>query len=279
MKKEAFRINGYIVLVLIIGLLILGAVISLTSGHAFFMIASFLFVCLISSGFVINQPKVAVAMVFMGKYLGTIYEDGFYCTIPFTSKSKVNLKAVNFNSDVLKVNDIHGNPIEIAAVVVYSVVDVEKALFDVADYQKFVMIQSETAIRHIATKYAYDTTNKEEYSLRGNAEEIADELQIELQERLQKSGVKVHEARLSHLAYAPEIASSMLQRQQAKAVVQAKREIVEGAVGMVEDALKMLEEKGLLTATDSQKADMVTSLLVTIISEKGAQPVISTMKK
>jgi regulator of protease activity HflC (stomatin/prohibitin superfamily) len=175
----------------------------------------------------------------------------------------------------LKVNDVDGNPIEIAAVVVFKVTDTAKALFDVENYPEFVRIQSETALRHVATKYPYDTDNEKAWSLRGNAEEIAEELARELQVRLNVSGVEVLEARLTHLAYAPEIASAMLQRQQATAVVAARQKIVEGAVGMVEAALEQLDQRQVVQLSEDMKAQMVSNLMVAIVSEKGTQPVMN----
>ena len=184
---------------------------------------------LLSSATVVS-PNQAKVILFFGQYLGTIRENGFFLTIPLAQKMTVSLKVRNFNSSVLKVNDLDGNPIEISAVVVFKVVDTAKALFDVAYYQDFVEIQSETAIRHIASQYPYDTFNENDLTLRGNTTAVSDELQKELQERLAVAGVEVIETRLNHLAYATEIASAMLQRQQAKAILSARQTIVEGAV-------------------------------------------------
>ena len=197
-------------------------------------------------------------------------------TVPFSLGKVVSLRVSNFNSKTLKVNDVAGNPVEIAAVVVFRVVDSAKAMFDVSNYEQFVEIQSETALRHVATKYPYDNYREEGYSLRGNAEEVAGELTRELQERLALAGVEVMEARLTHLAYATEIASAMLQRQQASAILAARQIIVEGAVGMVQLALVRLEKDGILELDQERKAAMINNLLVAIISERGAQPIINT---
>lgn len=176
----------------------------------------------------------------------------------------------------MKVNDIDGNPVEIAAVVVFKVVDSAKAVFDVDDYEEFVEIQSETALRHVATGYPYDNFEDEGYSLRGNSKEVADELCHELQERLSLAGVKVMEARLTHLAYATEIASAMLQRQQAAAILAARQKIVEGAVGMSQMAISQLQQDGIIDLDEERKVNMINNLLVAIISDRGAQPIINT---
>jgi regulator of protease activity HflC (stomatin/prohibitin superfamily) len=196
-------------------------------------------------------------------------------TVPFSSHPKVSLRVSNFNSKTLKVNDVTGNPMEIAAVVVYKVVDSAKAVFDVDNYEEFIEIQSETALRHVATKYPYDDYGAGDYSLRGNAEEVADELSSELQVRLALAGVKVIEARLTHLAYATEIASAMLQRQQASAIIAARQKIVEGAVGMAQMAVTHLEEASL-PLDEERKMAMINNLLVAIISDRGAQPILNT---
>jgi regulator of protease activity HflC (stomatin/prohibitin superfamily) len=202
-------------------------------------------------------------------------ENGIWMTVPFSLHNVVSLRVSNFNSKTLKVNDVEGNPVEIAAVVVFRVTDSAKAKFDVSNYEQFVEIQSETALRHVATKYPYDNYGEEGLSLRGNAEEVAAELTRELQERLALAGVEVMEARLTHLAYATEIASSMLQRQQASAILAARQIIVEGAVGMVQMALMRLEKDGI-TLDEERKAAMINNLLVAIISERGAQPILNT---
>ncbi|HFC9223583.1 TPA: SPFH domain-containing protein [Enterococcus faecium] len=230
---------------------------------------------LLSSATVVS-PNQAKVILFFGQYLGTIRENGFFLTIPLAQKMTVSLKVRNFNSSVLKVNDLDGNPIEISAVVVFKVVDTAKALFDVAYYQDFVEIQSETAIRHIASQYPYDTFNENDLTLRGNTTAVSDELQKELQERLAVAGVEVIETRLNHLAYATEIASAMLQRQQAKAILSARQTIVEGAVTITQMALEQIEDGQEINFTDDRKVQLINNLLVSIITDKGTQPVINT---
>lgn len=231
---------------------------------------------LFSTGLTIVPPNEAKVITFFGSYLGTIRESGYWYRVPFSSAKKVSLKVRNFNSKTLKVNDIDGNPVEIAAVVVFKVVDSAKAVFDVDDYEKFVEIQSETALRHVATRYPYDLFEAEGYSLRGNAEEVAGELAKELQERLGRAGVDVLEARLTHLAYATEIAHAMLQRQQATAILAARAKIVEGAVGMAEMAISQLEKDHVVHLDEERKFNMINNLLVAIVSDRAAQPVINT---
>ena len=230
---------------------------------------------LLSSATVVS-PNQAKVILFFGQYLGTIRENGFFLTIPLAQKMTVSLKVRNFNSSVLKINDLDGNPIEISAVVVFKVVDTAKALFDVAYYQDFVEIQSETAIRHIASQYPYDTFNENDLTLRGNTTAVSDELQKELQERLAVAGVEVIETRLNHLAYATEIASAMLQRQQAKAILSARQTIVEGAVTITQMALEQIEDGQEINFTDDRKVQLINNLLVSIITDKGTQPVINT---
>jgi regulator of protease activity HflC (stomatin/prohibitin superfamily) len=207
--------------------------------------------------------------------MGTVLESGLWMVLPLTTKGKISLKVRNFNSQTLKVNDAEGNPVEIGAVVVFKVKDTAKASFDVDNYERFVEIQSETAVRHIAAQYPYDTfSSTDTLSLRGNADEVASELMSELQSRLGVAGVQVLETRLTHLAYSPEIASAMLQRQQAIAIVSARTKIVEGAVGMVDMALRQLEENGIVL-DDERRAAMVNNLMVAIVSDRAATPVIN----
>jgi len=223
----------------------------------------------------IVTPNQAKMVMLFGKYLGTIRQNGMFITIPFTTRTTISLKISNFNSNKLKVNDVDGNPIEIAAVIVFKVTDTAKARFDVEHYESFVEIQSETAVRHVATKYPYDSFSGDEITLRANVIEVSNELLLELKERLAVAGVEVLEARLSHLAYSTEIASAMLQRQQAKAILSARQLIVEGAVSMAQQALEKLEHDQTLHFSESAKIQLVNNLLVSIISEKGTQPIIS----
>ena len=231
---------------------------------------------ILAPGFLVVQPNEARVLVLFGHYIGSIREDGFWWANPLTIKRHVSLRIHNFNSERLKVNDLHGNPIEIAAVVVYRVVDSSRALFDVENYEQFVAIQSETAIRALASEYPYDGQDEDRSSLRGNPHEVVENLKLQLQSRLEIAGVEIIESRLSHLAYAQEIAQAMLRRQQAQAIIAARKKIVEGAVGMVDQALKMLSEQKIVTLDEEKKATMVNNLMVALVSETSAQPVINT---
>ncbi|WP_081909113.1 SPFH domain-containing protein [Deinococcus sp. YIM 77859] len=226
-------------------------------------------------GFFIVQPNQAKVLTLFGRYVGTERRNGFYWTNPFTVRQNVSLRIRNFNSERLKVNDQAGNPIEIAAVIVWRVVDTARAVFDVEDYAEFVAIQAETALRHLAAQYPYDEYDGHGLSLRGHPDEVAEALARELAARLQHAGVEVLEARLSHLAYSPEIAGAMLQRQQASAIIAARQQIVQGAVGMVEMALTQLSEQDIVQLDEERKAQMVSNLLVVLTSERGTQPVLN----
>lgn len=226
-------------------------------------------------GFFVVNPNEAAVLLLFGDYRGTEKVNGFHWTNPFVQRVKLSLRARTLNGQRIKVNDRLGNPIEIASVVVWQIRDTAQAKFDVDNYLDYVNTQSETALRHLASSYPYDA-GEEELSLRGATDEINVHLQRELQERLSRAGVTVLEARLSHLAYAPEIAGAMLQRQQATAVIAARKKIVEGAVGMVEDALRGLRQGNLVELDEERKAAMVSNLLVVLCSEHAAQPVINT---
>lgn len=225
-------------------------------------------------GFVVVQPNQAKVATFFGRYVGTLRTDGFYWVNPFTQRRDVSLRIHNLDSDVLKVNDASGNPVEIAAVINWQVVDTAQALFDVQDYDSFVAIQAETAVRHVASEFPYDDYEEGQHSLRGNAEEVMAILRQELQDRLRVAGVAVLDTRLRRLAYAPEIAGEMLRRQQATAVVAARQRIVEGAVGMVDMALRMLSERDIVELDPERKATLVANLLVVLVSDRGAQPIV-----
>jgi hypothetical protein len=226
-------------------------------------------------GFFTLQPNEAAVLLLFGAYKGTVRNAGFHWANPLLQKMKLSLRTRNFNTEKLKVNDLRGNPTEIAAVVVWRVHNTAQAAFDVQDYNNYVHIQSEAALRHLASQYPYDTTVDNELSLRGSMDEVSRGLLEELQERLSKAGVIVEEARLSHLAYAPEIAGAMLRRQQAEAIIAARKRIVEGAVGMVEMALEHLESKKTVLLDDERKAAMVSNLLVVLCGEQAAQPVVN----
>ena len=222
------------------------------------------------------NPKEGRVLQLFGKYAGTVHATGLRWANPFYSKMAVSLRVRNFESSKLKVNDKNGNPIEIAAVVVWEVTDTAEAVFQVDDYEGFVSIQSEAALRNLATSYAYDNHENETISLRSNPTEISEALKQEVQERLEKAGVNVIESRISHLAYAPEIANAMLRRQQAMAIIAARKKVVEGAVGMVEMALTSLSERDIVELDSERKAAMVSNLLVVLCSDEAAQPVVNT---
>ena len=241
---------------------------------AFAVAALIVFVCWF--GLFMVHPNEAKVLQLFGKYVGTVVEPGLRWANPFYSKTAVSLRVRNFESGRLKVNDNSGNPIEIAAVVVWQVVDTAEAIFRVDDYEDFVSIQSEAALRNLATSYPYDSNDEQQMSLRASPTEIAEHLKQEVQDRLEKAGVEVIEARISHLAYAPEIANAMLRRQQASAIIDARTLIVEGAVGMVEQALLRLDDRGIVDLDEERKASMVSNLLVVLCSDEAAQPIVNT---
>jgi len=227
-------------------------------------------------GFFVVQPNEARVLVFFGRYVGSVPRSGFFFANPFAARYAVSLRVHNFNSEKLKVNEQRGNPIEIAAVIVWRVTDTAKALLDVENYKGFVAVQCETAIRSVAMRFPYDAHDETTPSLRGNPDEVSAELKAEVQARLDVAGLEIIEARLSHLAYAPEIAQTMLRRQQAEAIVAARSRIVDGAVGMVEMALRRLDETGIVRLDEERKAAMVNNLLVALVADREAQPVINT---
>jgi regulator of protease activity HflC (stomatin/prohibitin superfamily) len=227
-------------------------------------------------GLFVVAPNQARVLQLFGDYVGTAREPGLRWANPFYTKKRISVRVRNFESTRLKVNDKDGNPIEIAAVVVWRVVDTAEAMFEVDNYENYVQVQSEAAIRNAATTYPYDAHDDEVVSLRGSTSAVAEHLKHEVQQRLEKAGVSVLEARISHLAYAPEIAAAMLQRQQAGAIIAARQRIVEGAVGMVEMALEMLSHKGIVQLDEERKAAMVSNLLVVLCGDRGAQPVVNT---
>ncbi len=231
---------------------------------------------ILMAGFFTVQPNQGIVLTLFGKYVGTVAEPGLRFTNPFYAKKPVSLRVRNFETSKMKVNDKDGNPIEIAAVVVWRVIDTAEAIFQVDNYDNYVHVQSEAAIRNLATAYPYDSHVEHEVSLRGHTTEVAGHLKEEISERLSVAGVEVVEARISYLAYAPEIAAAMLRRQQAAAVIAARQKIVEGAVGMVEMALEMLSEKKVVQFDGEQRAAMVQNLLVVLCGETSAQPVVNT---
>ncbi len=275
-EKQGFSLNGYMVL----GVLLM--VVASIVGHiaaqepSILLYFSIALGILILPGFFMIQPNQGEVMTLFGSYVGTVKENGLRWTIPFFIKQNISLRMRNFESSQMKVNDNHGNPIEIACVVVWSIDDTAEAIFEVDDYNSFVNIQSESALRNMAVSYPYDQHGTDEVALRSHPKEISEALKIEIQQRLEKAGVKVHEARITHLAYAPEIAQAMLQRQQASAIIAARSMIVDGAVGMVEMALKQLSEKEIVDLDEERKAAMVSNLLVVLCSDNSTQPIINT---
>ena len=282
-EKAAFHVNGYLGLLgaIIIGLISLWLMfVGFTRNFPVVLaigIILFLIVILFSTSLTIIQPNEAKVLTFFGNYIGTIRDAGLFMTVPFTNKETVSLRVCNFNSQILKVNDSKGNPVEIAAVIVYKVVDTAKALFSVDDYEQFVQIQSESAVRHVASEYPYDSfEDQDAITLRGNPTEVSERLTAELQERLNVAGIKIIETRLTHLAYATEIASAMLQKQQSSAILSARKIIVEGAVSITEEAIERLSKEANLDLTDEQRLQIINNIMVAIISERGTQPVINT---
>ena len=229
-----------------------------------------------SNGFFTLQPNEAAVLILFGAYKGTVRDSGFFWTNPFNKRVKISLRARNLNGEKLKVNDKRGNPIEIAAVVVWRVEDTAQACFDVDNYEHYVAVQSESAVRHLASGYAYDEGELDEITLRGGSDAVSAALREELHQRLEKAGVHVEEARLTHLAYAPEIAQAMLRRQQAEAIIAARQKIVHGAVSMVDMALKELAEKHVVNLDEERKAAMVSNLLVVLCGEAEVHPVVNT---
>ena len=242
----------------------------------FTAIALFVLEVILLTGHFVVPPNSARVLQLFGDYVGTAKVSGLRWANPFLTRKLISLRVRNFESSHLKVNDKEGNPIEIAAVIVWRVVETAEASFEVDNYENYVRVQSEAALRNAATSYPYDGHDDAVLSLRGNTAAVADHLQQEVQQRLQKAGVEVIEARISHLAYAPEIAAAMLQRQQAGAIIAARQKIVEGAVGMVEMALAMLAGKGIVHLDEERKAAMVSNLLVVLCGERGAQPIVNT---
>lgn len=281
-ERVAFAPNGWLALFVTLALYVLTIVLlvfGVRHGAPLSIVAALL--CLVvaivnSAGFFSLQPNEAAVLVLFGAYRGTVRQSGFFFTNPFNRRIRVSLRARNLNGERLKVNDKRGNPIEIAVVVVWRVRDTAQACFDVDSYENYVKVQSETAVRHLASSYVYDDAEHNELTLRGGGDEVNAALMQELQARLDKAGVLVDEARLTHLAYAPEIAQAMLRRQQAEAVISARQKIVIGAVSMVEMALRELSEKQVVHLDEERKAAMVSNLLVVLCGESEVHPVVNT---
>jgi len=281
-EREAASLPGLpalLVLLIALGFTVYALVTQMLGDSALGTITGVLLVvveCFLIAGVFVVNPNEGRVMQFFGDYVGTVKRAGLRWANPFYTKKRISLRIRNFESARLKVNDNEGNPIEIAAVVVWRVVDTAEAVFEVDDYQNFVKVQSESAVRNLATSYKYDAHEEDQMSLRGNTAEVAEHMKKEIQDRLAKAGVEVLEARISHLAYAPEIAQAMLQRQQAGAIIAARQRIVEGAVGMVQMALDMLSQREILELDNERKAAMVSNLLVVLCGERSTQPVINT---
>ncbi|MCX4905748.1 SPFH domain-containing protein [Streptomyces sp. NBC_00878] len=270
---------GLVGLLLGAGMIVSATAVDSTGGKAALIVfgiliglAAFVAMC----GLNMVAPGEARVVQLFGRYRGTIREDGLRWVNPLTSRTKISTRVRNHETAVLKVNDAYGNPIELAAVVVWKVEDTAQASFEVDDFLEFVATQTEAAVRHIAIEYPYDAHDEDGLSLRGNAEEITEKLAVELHARVEAAGVQIIESRFTHLAYAPEIASAMLQRQQAGAVVAARRQIVDGAVGMVEDALARITERDIVELDSERKAAMVSNLLVVLCGDRAPQPVLNT---
>ncbi len=280
-ENEYRASNGLVVMLVLLAVAIAGFIVLLMSaasqqpaGVVLSLLVIVLAFIMMGGLFIVN-PGDAKALILFGSYKGTAKTPGFWFANPFLTKRKISLRIRNFETQKLKVNDNRANPIEIASIVVWRVVETAEALFEVDDYQKYVAVQSESAVRAVAQSYPYDSHADNEEALSTHTAEVSRSLQQAIQDRLAKAGVEVIEARISHLAYSPEIAQAMLQRQQATAIIAARFKIVEGAVGMVENALELLSKKGIVTLDEERKAQMVSNLLVVLCSERSASPIVN----
>jgi len=280
-EKEARSLPGLLMLLVGIGLGAAGiyTLVGLDQAFSIPRLIGGLVLCVLAFlhlfGHQIVAPNDSRVVLLFGRYIGTIKREGWHWVNPFTVRKRISLRVRNFETERLKVNDLDGNPVEIAAVIVWKVVDTAEASFEVDDYVHYVHVQSESALRNMATHYPYDTDKEEQISLRGSTDVVADKLREEVDKRLGKAGVEVLEARITHLAYAQEIASAMLQRQQASAIIAARKKIVEGAVGMVEDALAHLTRGNIVELDEEKKAAMVSNLLVVLCGERAPQPIVN----
>jgi regulator of protease activity HflC (stomatin/prohibitin superfamily) len=281
-EKELHGVSGWLMVLVLLAssaAIAWGFIKSAREGNAALTLSLVLLFALVLTclaGFAVVNPNEARLVTLFGVYKGTLRQSGFWWVSPLTTRRRLSLRIRNFESGELKVNDRDANPIEIAAVVVWKLVDTFEAAFNVDDYENFMQVQTESALRNLATSYPYDAHDEERVSLRLSAGEVAERLRHEIQERLSKAGIEIIEARISHLAYAPEIAGVMLRRQQANAVIAARQKIVEGAVGMVEMALQELSRKGVVNLDEERKAAMVSNLMVVLCSDRGAEPVVNT---
>jgi regulator of protease activity HflC (stomatin/prohibitin superfamily) len=281
-EKVVRGLSGWLMVVVLAGVEVLGIALLVNSDQVHesawlvgLVILAMAVAAICWLGLTVVNPNTAKVLLLFGAYKGSIKTPGFYWVNPLTARRTVSLRVRNFESSKLKVNDHIGNPIEIAAIVVWKVVETAEAVFHVDDYEHFVHVQTESAVRVLATTYPYDAHDEGELSLRGSGEEVSHRMREEIQNRLGKAGVEVIEARISHLAYAPEIANAMLRRQQATAIIAARQKIVEGAVGMVEMALDQLNAKHVVELDEERKATMVSNLLVVLCSDRDAQPVVN----
>lgn len=278
-EKRGFSVNGYGAFAVLVALVV-WIIFSIANANSHVVplgiILEVVIAVAIAPGFFMVQPNQGKVMTLFGSYVGTVRDSGLRWTIPLFIRKNISLRIRNFESAKLKVNDKKGNPIEIASIVVWAVTDTAEAMFEVDDYESYVSIQSEAAIRNLANIYSYDPGDENEIGLRSDPLEIAERLKSEVQDRLERAGVTVKEARISHLAYAQEIASAMLQRQQAEAIIAARAKIVEGAVGMVDMAISKLAEKDVIQLDEERKAAMVSNLLVVLCGDKATQPVVNT---
>jgi regulator of protease activity HflC (stomatin/prohibitin superfamily) len=279
MERRAFSINGFIAFAVLVAVIVgtwalVRAVGQDDSAIAFIIVVAIVVVGLLVSGFTVISPNEARVVQFFGRYVGTIRTAGFHWTVPLSTKMRLSLRVRNFETARLKVSDADGNPVEIAAVVVWRVVDTAKAAFGVDNHLNYVAVQSETAVRHLATSYPYEAHDSGRTSLRDGSA-VAEEMTAELQERAALAGVDVLESRITHLAYAPEIAQAMLARQQASAIVGARFKIVEGAVGMVTNALERLRDEQVVQLDEERKAQMVSNLLVVLCGDRAVQPIVN----
>jgi regulator of protease activity HflC (stomatin/prohibitin superfamily) len=281
-ERPASSANGLgmlLVLLLALAAIVLGAVTlanDMPVPGALLVLAGALTFLFVLCGFYLLQPNQAAAILLFGAYKGTDRTHGLRWVLPWLSRTKVSTRIHNITSDKVKVNDLRGNPVEIATNVVWRVTDTSQALFDVANYMEFVQIQIESAVRAIGARYPYDDLEHKEVTLRGDADVVSEQMERELQERVTRAGITVDECRLTHLAYAPEIAQAMLRRQQAEAVIAARSKIVIGAVSMVENAIQLLSEKNIIQLDDERKAAMVSNLMVVLCSERDTQPIVNT---
>jgi regulator of protease activity HflC (stomatin/prohibitin superfamily) len=263
----------------IIGWVVCGGAIGLLFAGNWATLAGIVLIVIFApllGGVFVVQPNEARVLILFGRYVGSVTEEGLWCANPFNRRKKLSLRVRNFQSERIKVNDASGNPIEIAAVIVWRITDTAKAMFDVDDYEQFVTVQSETSLRHVAGEYPYDDYRSDTISLRGNVDEVRNTLQAELQERLQLAGIEILETRLTHLAYAPEIAEVMLRRQQAEAILAARKTMVQGAVSLVQMALAQLADSDLVELDPERKAAMVSNLMIVLSGDHSPSPVINT---